>query len=45
VHSELQVAGIVAGLIEKLARAGMGWIEQRPAGLEGTEYVFRKEKM
>jgi predicted transcriptional regulator len=40
-----RVAGIVAGLIEKLAQAGMDWIEQRPAGPGGTEYVFRREKI
>jgi len=35
----------VAGLMEKLAQAGLDWIEMGPAGVGGTEYLFRGEKV
>jgi hypothetical protein len=40
-----RVSGIVAGLMEKLARAGLDWIEVGPSGPGGTEYIFRGEKV
>lgn len=40
-----RVSGLVAGLMEKLARAGLEWIEVGPAGSGGTAYIFRGEKV
>jgi hypothetical protein len=40
-----RVSGIVAGLMEKLARAGLDWIALRPVSAGGQAYVFREEQL
>lgn len=40
-----RVSGIVAGLMEKLAQAGLDWMEVGPSGPGGTVYILRWEKV
>lgn len=43
--STRRVSGIVARLMEKLAHAGLEWIEPGSMGPGGQTYVFREEQL
>ena len=40
-----RVSGIVAGLMEKLAQAGLDWVEMGQVGTGGQTYIFREERL
>ena len=40
-----RVSGIVASLMEKLAQAGLEWIESGSVGAGGQMYIFREERL